>query len=320
MGRAKLNMELIKKEKSRNTTFKKRKEGLIRKLHEFTTLCDVNACMIIYGPNPGTEAEVWPKNPAQVGRIIDIFKNSKNKGTGIKTYGLRDFFHERERKIEEDVAKLRRRNLEVKFPSRPQLLDVATEPQLREFHALLSSKAHEVKSRIQLLRRYKNNVVSATTTSNTTTNSSFYSPLLEVINNNPSSESSGSKATPATNSNNNNVPLNMNLNLIDENRGEMQSHVNHNSSLSMMLLMNRNDQLSANIQLNRQVFFGAVDPMIPPPMSLPPWYYAAPPQHYMIPPAAAGPPQPYMQLHFSNPEHEDFIQYRIRNGHHTALD
>ncbi|KAL2460568.1 MADS box transcription factor [Abeliophyllum distichum] len=65
MGRAKLNMELIGKEKSRNITFKKRKEGLMRKMHEFTTLCDVSACMIIYPPKQDkntVEPEIWPQS------------------------------------------------------------------------------------------------------------------------------------------------------------------------------------------------------------------------------------------------------------------
>ncbi|XP_057792196.1 agamous-like MADS-box protein AGL80 [Salvia miltiorrhiza] len=150
MGRGKLNMELISNEKSRNITLKKRKEGLIRKMQEFTTLCDVKACMIIYTPNQ-IEAEIWPQNADQVHRIIDIYK-SKAKDSGNKSFGVPDFFHERKRKIEEELAKLRRKNLEAKYPTVPALLNVATETQLTHFSLLLADKAKYVRSRLQMLR------------------------------------------------------------------------------------------------------------------------------------------------------------------------
>ncbi|KAL3814529.1 hypothetical protein ACJIZ3_015797 [Penstemon smallii] len=158
MGRAKLNMELITKEKSRNITFKKRKEGLIRKMHEFTTLCDVSACMIIYGPKQDkgssstTEPEIWPPNQDEVRRIIDIYK-AKNKESGNKTFGLTDFFHERKRKIEDELAKVRKKNMESKHPTWLQFLNFLTEPQLREFAGVLNNKSEIVKSRIELLKK-----------------------------------------------------------------------------------------------------------------------------------------------------------------------
>ncbi|XP_042051279.1 agamous-like MADS-box protein AGL82 [Salvia splendens] len=150
MGRAKLKMELIEKEKSRNVTFKKRKEGLIRKLSEFTTLCDVKACMIIYGPNQ-TRPEIWPpQNPEQVRRIIDLYK-SKNSGS-VKSFGVVNFFKERKKQIEDELKKLKRKNQEAKYPTRPELLNVINEHQLRQLHAALTNKAQCVKSRIELLK------------------------------------------------------------------------------------------------------------------------------------------------------------------------
>ncbi|KAL8528764.1 hypothetical protein ACS0TY_006282 [Phlomoides rotata] len=154
MGRAKLNMELIHKEKSRNTTFKKRKEGLIRKMHEFTTLCDVRACMIIYGPKPENgpvEPEIWPQNIKEVHGIIDIYK-SKKKDSGHKTFGLTDFFHERKRKIEDELSKLRKRNMEAKYPTRVEHMN-KNEGQLRAFASALGNKVDLVRSKIEMLKR-----------------------------------------------------------------------------------------------------------------------------------------------------------------------
>ncbi|GER41481.1 MADS-box transcription factor [Striga asiatica] len=150
MGRAKLKMELIPKEKSRNVTYKKRKEGLIRKMHEFTTLCDVSACMIIYGPN--SEPEIWPRDPDEVRRIIDIYR-AKSKDSGNKTFGLPDFFHDRKRKIEDELAKLRKKNLEAKYPTCPDFMGLMTEARLREFAAGLMVKAQHVRSKIEQFRR-----------------------------------------------------------------------------------------------------------------------------------------------------------------------
>ncbi|KAL1544636.1 agamous-like MADS-box protein AGL82 [Salvia divinorum] len=177
MGRAKLKMELIEKEKSRNTTFKKRKEGLIRKLNEFTTLCDVNACMIIYGPNQG-RPEIWPpQNPEQVRRIIELYK-SKNS-SGIKKISVVNFFKDRKKQIEEELTKLRRKNLEAKYPTRPDLLNVINEPQLRQLHAILTDKADYVRSRIELLRMKQRSP------SDHRSHVDFMNPQLEMLVNHP---------------------------------------------------------------------------------------------------------------------------------------
>ncbi|XP_051146974.1 agamous-like MADS-box protein AGL11 [Andrographis paniculata] len=157
MGRAKLNMELITKEKSRNTTFKKRKEGLIRKMHEFTTLCDVTACIIIYGPRSASssssaaEPEIWPPAADEVRRIIDIYK-AKNKDSGNKTFGISDFFHDRARKIDDELAKLRKKNMEAKFPTWHDSIAAMSEPQLRSLAAYLAGRAEYVAARLEFLR------------------------------------------------------------------------------------------------------------------------------------------------------------------------
>ncbi|CAA7027236.1 unnamed protein product [Microthlaspi erraticum] len=59
MGRRKVTHQLISDAATRRVTFRKRKEGLLKKLKELTILCGLRACAIIYsdykeGP------EVWP--------------------------------------------------------------------------------------------------------------------------------------------------------------------------------------------------------------------------------------------------------------------
>lgn len=243
MGRAKLKMELISNEKSRNTTLRKRKDGLIRKMHEFTTLCDVNACMIIWQESSAaTEPEIWPQNAEQVRKIIDIYK-AKNKDSGNKTFGVPDFFHERKRKIEEELAKLRRKNLEAKYPTAPALLDVATEPQLREFALLLTNKAKYVKSRLDILR-------------NNTTTAAFYYPPLPP-------------------------PPQPQL-VFDATFKHAIDHHHHHNSAMMLLMNDSNINHFEGIQFKRQLFFesasGYWGPPLPPPSQ--PYMLPPPPPHF----------------------------------------
>ena len=49
MGNHKLTMELIADKKSHYKTFKRREMGLKKKISELWTLCDVKACLIVYG-------------------------------------------------------------------------------------------------------------------------------------------------------------------------------------------------------------------------------------------------------------------------------
>ncbi|KAE8709752.1 Pentatricopeptide repeat-containing protein, putative isoform 1 [Hibiscus syriacus] len=59
MGRRKTTYELIANEFARKNTLKKRKAGLLKKLNELTTLCDVPACAIIFSSHD-SQPDVWP--------------------------------------------------------------------------------------------------------------------------------------------------------------------------------------------------------------------------------------------------------------------
>ncbi|KAK9290615.1 hypothetical protein L1049_008787 [Liquidambar formosana] len=71
MGRGKLNMDLIRNEKSRYSNFRMRKKGLMKKTYELATLCGIDACIIVFGPKFGChpiEIETWPQNPDETER------------------------------------------------------------------------------------------------------------------------------------------------------------------------------------------------------------------------------------------------------------
>ncbi|CAA0405237.1 unnamed protein product [Arabidopsis thaliana] len=59
MGMKKVKLSLIANERSRKTSFMKRKNGIFKKLHELSTLCGVQACALIYSPFIPVP-ESWP--------------------------------------------------------------------------------------------------------------------------------------------------------------------------------------------------------------------------------------------------------------------
>ncbi|KAK3211549.1 hypothetical protein Dsin_016255 [Dipteronia sinensis] len=120
MGRGKLILKLIENEKSRMTTYQKRKKGLKKKAKEFATLCGVPTGMIIYGPklkNLPQEVDVWPKEDSDFMEVVNLYKDQGFCSRGVKADSLFDFFKERKRKVDDKMIKVRRSNLESKFPS-----------------------------------------------------------------------------------------------------------------------------------------------------------------------------------------------------------
>lgn len=161
MGRRKLKMELIPKAKERMSSFKKRKESLTKKFDELKTLCGVDGCMIIYHPNgEAAEPEIYPESLYETCRVIDEYRSKKDDPTKCKTVGLSDFFQERKRKAEEQLMKMRKENMNAKYPTWNNMLDEVTDPLvLRAFADQLSVKSHIVKSRIEFLKSISNQVL-----------------------------------------------------------------------------------------------------------------------------------------------------------------
>jgi hypothetical protein len=94
MGQKRIKMELIRKEKSRMLTFRKRKAGLLKKASEFSILCGVDACVIIFGPKQKDDhqpvaPETWPPNSEEVRCIINRYKGSDQPR---RCYQVSDYF------------------------------------------------------------------------------------------------------------------------------------------------------------------------------------------------------------------------------------
>uniref|UniRef100_A0AAU7LJK2 MADS73 n=1 Tax=Hippophae rhamnoides TaxID=193516 RepID=A0AAU7LJK2_9ROSA len=124
-------MELIANEKTRKTTFQKRKKGLMKKAYEFSTLCDVDVCVILYTPDDlkvaKTESQLhttWPSNPIEVKRIISKFDFiNKHKPTKINACDVFDILSERKRRVAIDISKSRKAFYASKYPTWHEILN-----------------------------------------------------------------------------------------------------------------------------------------------------------------------------------------------------
>ncbi|GFP81366.1 mads-box transcription factor pheres 2 [Phtheirospermum japonicum] len=59
MARKKITLAFIKNKTNRKASFRKRRKGLIKKVKEISTLCDVEACAISFSPYDES-TEIWP--------------------------------------------------------------------------------------------------------------------------------------------------------------------------------------------------------------------------------------------------------------------
>ncbi|CAN8252935.1 unnamed protein product [Cochlearia groenlandica] len=94
MGRKMVKMARITNEKTRITTYKKRKACLYKKANEFSTLCGVDTCMIVYGPTRAgdemvVEPELWPRDETKVREIISKYRDTSSSSC-TKTYNIRE--------------------------------------------------------------------------------------------------------------------------------------------------------------------------------------------------------------------------------------
>ncbi|GMN45737.1 hypothetical protein TIFTF001_014927 [Ficus carica] len=110
MTRKKVKLAYITNDAARKATYKKRKKGLIKKVSELSTLCDIDACAIIYSPYD-TQPEVYP-SPLGVQRILAKFKNMPEIEKSKKMVNQESFLRQRIAKVNEQLKKQKKENRE----------------------------------------------------------------------------------------------------------------------------------------------------------------------------------------------------------------
>ncbi|KAL0744317.1 hypothetical protein Bca4012_085830 [Brassica carinata] len=111
MTRKKVQLAFIVNNSSRKATYKKRKRGLLKKVHEISTLCGIRAGAIIYGPYDPTP-EVYPSVEG-MNELIDAFRNLPEIDRQKNMVNQEEFIRQRITKVDNLLTKQKRDNREV---------------------------------------------------------------------------------------------------------------------------------------------------------------------------------------------------------------
>ncbi|CAA7029954.1 unnamed protein product [Microthlaspi erraticum] len=142
-----VDLRRIENDKTRITTYKKRKACLYKKAEEFSTLCGVQTCLIVYGPTKATdtkvsEPEIWPRDEAKVREIIRKYKDLASNGCGKETQ-VETFVNDLGKAKEKEDCKKRVKSNNTKYCCWEEKLDKCSQEQLRQVLYAVEYKLHE---------------------------------------------------------------------------------------------------------------------------------------------------------------------------------
>ncbi|EHA8587983.1 agamous-like MADS-box protein AGL80 [Cocos nucifera] len=111
MARKKVNLAWIANDSTRRATFKKRRKGLLKKVSELSTLCDVKACLVVYGPQEPLPV-VWPSVHEAI-RLVARFRSMPEMEQSKKMMNQEEFLRQRVVKLQDQLRKHERENREI---------------------------------------------------------------------------------------------------------------------------------------------------------------------------------------------------------------
>ncbi|EXC12981.1 Agamous-like MADS-box protein AGL36 [Morus notabilis] len=158
--RRKIKLAWIKNETSRKQSFKKRKNGLVKKVQELTTLCGVSAFIVIYGPGEDVPT-VWP-SPEEACHLMRRFRTVPQMERCKKMVNQESYLRERSTKMKEQLQKLLRKNKER--VTSYVMFEIGEGKPLSQFHIselnsviwLLEEKMKETRRRLEFFRQPHN--------------------------------------------------------------------------------------------------------------------------------------------------------------------
>ena len=113
MTRKKVKLMWIVNDSARKASFKKRRVGLLKKVSELTTLCGVNAFVVIYGPD-NEEPAAWPSRQV-VQQLLTRFQGVPEMERHKKMMNQETYLRERATKTQEQLRKQQRKNKEMEM-------------------------------------------------------------------------------------------------------------------------------------------------------------------------------------------------------------
>ncbi|EOY08515.1 PREDICTED: MADS-box transcription factor PHERES 1 [Theobroma cacao] len=153
MARRKVKLAWIANDSARRASLKKRRLGLLKKVSELTTLCGVDACVIIYSPDK-TEPVVWPSHDVmqqQLARFQSMPESERQK----KMTNQDTYLREKVTKAQEQLTQCQRRNKEVEMTHLMHQINQGKELDelnLSELHGLIwfvEEKINQIRKRIE---------------------------------------------------------------------------------------------------------------------------------------------------------------------------
>ncbi|ESW23604.1 hypothetical protein PHAVU_004G061600 [Phaseolus vulgaris] len=154
MGRARITLKHISNERSRKTTFLRRKRGLMKKISELSKKCGGEHCLIVFDDDNGDLGPMTsPQNPVEIHSMIQKYYESQLKnGRPHKTYGIDEFLENRKNMIEVEISRVDKQISNIKYPTWDPSMKNMEEDQLRAFCAHVEAKIEACDKGIQLLK------------------------------------------------------------------------------------------------------------------------------------------------------------------------
>ncbi|MBA0841205.1 hypothetical protein Goarm_003708 [Gossypium armourianum] len=115
---------------SRRVSLKKRRLGLVKKVMELTTLCGIEACLVIYSPDE-QEPVVWPSQE-EARRLIKKFYQVPEIERIKKMMNLETYIKEKVFMLQDQLKKMNRKNMKVEV--RQLMLQIEQGKMVDEFN------------------------------------------------------------------------------------------------------------------------------------------------------------------------------------------
>ncbi|XP_044508928.1 agamous-like MADS-box protein AGL80 [Mangifera indica] len=158
MTRKKVNLVWMANDGARKASLKKRRVGLMKKVSELTTLCGVNAFVVIFSPGEN-EPAMWPSRPV-IHQLLAKFHSLSEMARSKKMMNQERYLKERSAKVEEQLKKHQRRNKEMDVSHlMHQLFHLGkrqSEFNVTELHGLywfVQEKKKEIKKRLDYVQQ-----------------------------------------------------------------------------------------------------------------------------------------------------------------------
>ncbi|KAJ7971651.1 Agamous-like MADS-box protein AGL36 [Quillaja saponaria] len=160
MTRKKVTLAWIERSRDRKVSFQKRKKGLVKKVQELTTLCAIDAFIIIHGPSLDVEQlKAWPSND-KILELFTKFQDVSEMDRFKKMVDQESYLVEQITKLKEKLRNSCEKSKEMKMKNLIHLVVSGNRPviefpkhEITNFLWFLQDKALEISRRAMCLKK-----------------------------------------------------------------------------------------------------------------------------------------------------------------------